>query len=185
MLCEAQLSPRIRVAAIAAHFATASYILDQFQNFLTLLVKVCKNKEKQLRPITCLSIITDVLHPQLLYLSAFLPEANGGKVMDHWLQLSLPESWHDHRVCLRRDSCGRTPWNCSFTVRCPDGQQLLLQSIFCHRVKGARERVDHADSFCSALMFSVRSCQWGNVWLEHSACLALSSIVFRKKKKSG
>lgn len=99
---------------------------------------------------TCQSytIITDVSYSQLLsYPSALLPEGNRGVVMDCWLQSSLPESWHDHSVCLRRDSSGRTPRGCSFTVQCPDGRQLLLQSIFHHRVKGARERVDWADSF--------------------------------------
>ncbi len=123
------------------------------------------NYQKAISPImiliTCWSytIITDVSYSQLLlHPSALLPEGNGGVVMDCWLQLSLPESWHDYSVCLRRDSSGRTPRSCSFTVQCPDGQQLLLQSIFHRRVKGARERVDGADSFSSALMFSARGC---------------------------
>lgn len=147
-------------------------------NAATIHVKLSKSPLMIL--ITCWShtIITDVLHSQLLlYPSALPPKGNGGVVMDCWLQLSLPESWHDQSVCLRRDSSGRAPRSCSFTVQCPDGQQLLLQSIFHHRVKGARERVDGADSFSSALLFSARSCQWENVWLEHWACLALSSTV--------
>lgn len=129
------------------------------------------------------TIITDVSYSQLLlYPSALLPEGHGGVVMGCWLQLSLPESWHDHSVCLRRDSSGRTPRSCSFTVQCPDGQQLLLQSIFHHRVKGARERDNGADSFSSALMFSARGCQWENVWIEYRACSVLSSTVLPKQK---
>ena len=101
------------------------------------------------------------------------------------VQLSLPESWHNHSVCLRKDSSGPTPRSCSFTVQCPDGQQLLLQSIFHHRVKRARERVDWADFFpLKALMFSVKGCQRENVWPEPvwcpQWCLHNKSLAWRK-----
>ncbi|KAK5897794.1 hypothetical protein CgunFtcFv8_015266 [Champsocephalus gunnari] len=75
--------------------------------------------------------------------SASRPEGGALVLMDFWLQLSLSESWHGGSVRPRSDWA---PRGCSFTLRCPDGRQLLLQSIFHHGVKGDAERDDWAVS---------------------------------------
>lgn len=70
--------------------------------------------------------------------TAALPVENTALVMDCRItsvQSSLPESWRDLCVCLNKESGGGAPRSCSFTVQWPDGQQLLLQSIFHRRVK--------------------------------------------------
>lgn len=74
-----------------------------------------------------LPVITD--DEMLLYVLTFSPPGMNCLERVFWLlivQLSLPESWHDHSVCLRSDSSGRAPRSCSFHSPLPRWPPIII-----------------------------------------------------------
>lgn len=123
--------------------------------------------------------VSHLKHPAMLNMSS-LGDQRGRKGLFPTVAPCLRDGMT--LACARGKSL-RTPRGCSFTVWCPDGQPLLLQSSKGSEGPGRASTEQILSSFFSrsSYVFSVTVCQGGNVRLGLWARSALSAIQKTKE----